>query len=299
MGEKEKKAQDWKMEYLYRIFSHHTRGKDMENYVVNAIWARLDDLNIKPVTQQYVRRANGYALIDLYFPQINYGIECDEVQHQIPANKAADKIREDEIKRALFACSEEGLMIRRVDAAQPAEILHNCIREIVNEIQSLVSKCGDQLEPWLSPEEKWIQIKQRGTLRIEDSYSFKTITDICKKCFGKPEGYKIQRCFFRVGEDIMIWCPKLAIKQSDGSVRSQSKGWVNELSPDWNTITEYNDQAAQPKEVAYPERCRITFAKSKDERGEDAYRFIGIYKWAETRDGKNIYKRCDTKLNLG
>ena len=60
MGEEEKKTQDWKMKYLYRMFSHHTREKDMENYVVNAIWARLDDLNIKPVTQQYVRRLNGY-----------------------------------------------------------------------------------------------------------------------------------------------------------------------------------------------------------------------------------------------
>lgn len=68
----------WKQDYLYRMFSHHTKDKEKENYVVNAIWARLDDLNVKPVTQQYVRRPNGYALIDLYFPQINYGVECDE-----------------------------------------------------------------------------------------------------------------------------------------------------------------------------------------------------------------------------
>ena len=51
----------WKQDYLYRMFSHHTKDKEKENYVVNAIWARLDDLNIKPVTQQYVRRPNGYA----------------------------------------------------------------------------------------------------------------------------------------------------------------------------------------------------------------------------------------------
>ena len=296
MGKEEKKTQDWKMEYLYRMFSHHTREKDMENYVVNAIWARLDDLNIKPVTQQYVRRANGYALIDLYFPQINYGIECDEAYHQ--DNTLRDSEREIDLMLALSSCSEDGLVIRRVDATQNVEALHDRIREIVSEIRSLVERQGNHLEPWLSPEEKWEHIKKHGSFCVEDTFSFKTIAEICKKCFGKPEGYKIQRCFFRVGEDIMIWCPKLAIKQSDGSVRSQSKGWVNELSPDWNTITEYNDQAAQPKEVAYPERCRITFAKSKDERGEDAYRFIGIYKWAETKNGKNIYKRFDTKLNL-
>ena len=64
MGDMEKNEQKWdKQEYLYRMFSHHTKDKEMENYVVNAIWARLDDLNVKPVTQQYVRRPNGYALI--------------------------------------------------------------------------------------------------------------------------------------------------------------------------------------------------------------------------------------------
>ena len=50
----------WKQDYLYRMFSHHTKGKEKENYVVNAIWARLDDLNVKPVTQQYVRRPKGF-----------------------------------------------------------------------------------------------------------------------------------------------------------------------------------------------------------------------------------------------
>lgn len=40
----------WKQDYLYRMFSHHTKDKEKENYVVNAIWARLDDLNVKPVT---------------------------------------------------------------------------------------------------------------------------------------------------------------------------------------------------------------------------------------------------------
>lgn len=27
----------WKQDYLYRMFSHHTKGKEKENYVVNAI----------------------------------------------------------------------------------------------------------------------------------------------------------------------------------------------------------------------------------------------------------------------
>lgn len=287
---------DWKRDYLYRMFSHHTRNKEKENYVVNAIWGRLDNLNIKPVTQQYVRRANGYALIDLYFPQINYGIECDEAYHQ--DNTLRDSEREIDLMLALSSCSEDGLVIRRVDATQNVEALHDRIREIVSEIRSLVERQGNHLDPWLSPEEKWGQIKKHGSLCVEDTFSFKTIAEICKKCFGKPEGYKIQRCFFQVGDNIMIWCPKLAIKQPDGTVKSQSKGWVNELSSDWSAITEYNEHTSHIKEVSFPERPRIAFAKSKNERGEDAYRFLGIYQFLEAKNGKNIYRRIDTSLPI-
>ena len=138
----------WKQRYLYRMFSHHTKDKEMENYVVNAIWARLDDLNVKPVTQQYVRRPNGYALIDLYFPQINYGVECDEAYHK--DNTLKDAAREIDLQTALSACSEDGLTIRRVDATLDADALHARIREIVCEIRQKVAEKGEQLSPWLS-----------------------------------------------------------------------------------------------------------------------------------------------------
>ena len=120
----EEKEQKWdKQEYLYRMFSHHTKDKEKENYVVNAIWQRLDDLNIKPVTQQYVHfsKSNRYALIDLYFPQINYGVECDEAHHK--DNKFKDAAREIDLQTALSACSENGLTIRRVDATLDAAVL--------------------------------------------------------------------------------------------------------------------------------------------------------------------------------
>lgn len=128
----------WKQDYLYRMFSHHTKDKEKENYVVNAIWARLDDLNVKPVTQQYVRRPNGYALIDLYFPQINYGVECDEAYHK--DNTLKDAAREIDLQTALSACSEDGLTIRRVDATLDADALHARIREIVCEIKQRSQK---------------------------------------------------------------------------------------------------------------------------------------------------------------
>ena len=71
-----------KREYLIKTLSR-TKRKDYENYVVGAIWHRINNLEIKPVSQQYVKRNDGkYALLDLYFPQINVGIECDEAYHE-------------------------------------------------------------------------------------------------------------------------------------------------------------------------------------------------------------------------
>ncbi len=290
--------QKWdKQEYLYRMFSHHTKDKEKENYVVNAIWQRLDDLNIKPVTQQYVHfsNSNRYALIDLYFPQINYGVECDEAYHK--DNMLKDAAREIDLQKALSACSERGLTIRRVDATLDADMLHARIREIVAEIKQEITEKGSQFSPWLSPEEEWAVIKQRGVLRIEDNYSFSTIADICQKCLGKDKDYKIQRSFFRVANDKMLWCPKLAIELSDGTKAAQSHGWINELSADWKTIVEYNGNYSG--EVKHPDKPRLTFAKSKDERGEDAYRFVGVFQYGgNTTEGYHLYNQICGQFDL-
>ncbi len=279
MKRKQATKDEWKWTYLYRMFSHHTLNKEKENYVVNAIWARLDDLSIKPVTQQYVRRTNGsYALIDLYFPQINYGIECDEAYHKTA--EELDAVREVDLKAALSACGSD-LIFRRVDATQSTEDIHKKIREIVDEIKRMVEVQREDgtFQPWLSPEEEWSRIRKCGKLCVEDGYSFHTIADICIKCFGKPDGYGIQRSYFQVADDTMLWCPKLAVKLPDGQNAAQSKGWLNILSADWNAITESN--SVNPEQVnndRYSDRFRYAFAKSKDERGKDAYRFIGVFK---------------------
>jgi very-short-patch-repair endonuclease len=71
-----------KANYLIKTLSR-TKRKDYENYVINAIWNRLANDNIKPVTQQYVfnKEKNEGYLIDLFFPQLLVGIEIDERHH--------------------------------------------------------------------------------------------------------------------------------------------------------------------------------------------------------------------------
>ena len=86
------KRNDEKTRYLIKTLSR-TKRKDYENYVVNAIWNRISK-KIRPVTQQYVSNPydeRRHYFIDLYFPLINMGIECDELQHIVN--------RDDDIER--------------------------------------------------------------------------------------------------------------------------------------------------------------------------------------------------------
>ena len=60
-----------------------TNKKNDENYVITRIWNKLDNEDVKFVTQQYVIRQDGkYALTDIFFPQINLHVEIDEGYHQ-------------------------------------------------------------------------------------------------------------------------------------------------------------------------------------------------------------------------
>jgi hypothetical protein len=59
-------------------------------------------MDIKFVTQQYVKRPEGIALTDLYFPQLKIHVEIDEGQHFLKDGTRVlqDKIREADIINA-------------------------------------------------------------------------------------------------------------------------------------------------------------------------------------------------------
>lgn len=44
-----------KTEYIIRTLAR-TKRKDYENYVINRLYTELNDLDIQPVSQQYVKR---------------------------------------------------------------------------------------------------------------------------------------------------------------------------------------------------------------------------------------------------
>jgi very-short-patch-repair endonuclease len=266
-----------KRDYLVKTLSR-TKRKDYENYIINAIWHKIDNMELKPVSQQYVKRSNGkHALMDLYLPQLQIAIEVDEAYHQ--NNQEVDKLRMDDIIAAVNEDSNSDFMCFRIDASQSIESIHDQINEIVSIIQEKVS--NKQLQ-WLSYEEELNQIKQREYLSIYDDIMFKEITDIANNIFGKA--YKgFQRSGFRVTETLWVWCPKLSVT-INGDAKSAARGWLNFLSDDWSYIDESQENQTEDQRIELIQedfslnKERAVFAHYRDNLGVNRYRFVGVFK---------------------
>lgn len=283
-----------KRDYLLKTLSR-TNRKNYENYVVNRIWNKLDNLEIKPVSQQYVKRDDcKYALLDLYFPQINLGIECDEVYHK--ENTIPDKIREAKVEDALNALNiGSDFKLVRIDADTDIENFNRQIDEAVITIKSEYEKAGSpKWSDELSPVEK---VLEKEYISVTDPYYFRTIAEI-GRIFGKNYKQK-QQCTFMANREDMVWCPKLAIVEN-GKRKSASKfGWINWLSQDWEEIfEEIPDKSRYGKPPIQIKR--IVFAKSKNSLGNNVYKFIGYYCFDRQIENNsiNVYKLISRRYDV-
>lgn len=280
--------EDKKREYLIKTLSK-TKRKDYENYIINRIYHKLNRLDVKPVTQQYVKRSDGrYGLIDLYFPQINYGIECDEKHHL--GNSEQDRIRTLTMEEMLDSIEEtQGFILRRVKAYESIESIEHQINDIVHEIQILLS--NPQVKPWNMKLDAAEQ-------SVEDHLEFDKITMIAR-CFGKNyKGY--QKSGIPLGGGYSVWCPKLAV-MVEGKAEAVANGWINTLSSDWNYIYEENPKKGDIRyAIGETDQYRIIFAKSKNNLGQSYYRFIGVFQFDKNHStkSKNVYVRVATEINL-
>lgn len=282
-----------KTEYIIRQLSK-TNKKNFENYVVTRIWHKLDNINIKFVTQQYVKRPNGRALTDMYFPQINLHVEVDEGHHFDDLGKQVipDLIRDADI---INATGSEPLRIQvcgnnRYDL--DIGLINKKIDEVVKVIEDKFNKISDQIWDVESEYDPKTYIK-KGYISSDENASFRTIADACN-CFGNSY-ISVQRGFFKhPNEDKQLWFPKLY----------PNDDWINELSADEEIITmikvQGNKEFIQGKlnpdnpEYAKEVRERLTFAKVRSNLGDVMYRFKGVFKCdeAESKEkGYFVYKR--------
>ena len=285
-----------KRDYLIKTLSR-TKRKDYENYVIGAIWHRLNNLEIKPVSQQYVKRNDDkYALLDLYFPQINVGIECDEAYHE--HNAEPDKIREANVEQAISALQTgKDFKLIRINANTDIVEFENQINKAVEQIKDLYIRYNSP--KWSDEKDAAEKVLECGELSLHDNLQFSKIIDIAK-CFGR--NYKgLQTSTFFIDQKTLIWCPKLAVEVNGELKAPSSAGWLNVLSENWDTIT-----TIVPEDKEHYEKYRspdldiLIFAQSKNNLGQTMYRFLGVYAFEkiENNNKRIEYKRISETYKL-
>ena len=138
--------EQWKYEYLVNEW-RGARGKAHELAIIGAFFndERLTDL--RPVTQKCVFTGDGNRrLIDLYYPQIKFGIEINEGYHNSLPQQERDRIRADEIFRV------EECSIKVISVANRNDVPQQIERRIQQVAHARDQKIENgQFESWEKP----------------------------------------------------------------------------------------------------------------------------------------------------
>lgn len=291
---------DFKLDYMARLF-RSIRNKRFESYAIQRIWHQLDDDRVQFVTQQYFKRKDGgYALADLYLPQINMVVEIDEGQHTDPGNEILDAIRSQQIQSVNNAEIQRIPICinREKDMWHTMAEVNNRISEVVALIKQRIEEKGDNFSPWsgddmLSPE---YHIK-KGYLAVSDNDYVRNIDDAATIFSTKA----IHKGFLRAGGfDVprksgwIVWLPSV-----------NNKRWNNSLSDDGLTIREYPSDAKKRsdhvKGTITKNETRITFFREKDALGFNFYKFVGVFKINKElsqKENKSVWERCADRYEL-
>ena len=170
------------LDHIAYMFNIRTKGKKYENFIINAIYTKVGNPDLMPVTQQYVRDQNNlskYYLLDLYFPQIKIAVEVDERQHISKEAQAADRERAEAIKNVL-QCDEI-----RIPIVDKETKKNRSYAEICNDIDRVVLKIKERIEEkggveWVTNDEKKQSLglikNGSGTFNIEQDITYCSIT---------------------------------------------------------------------------------------------------------------------------
>lgn len=309
-----------KLEYLALMLNQRTNGKKYENFVINAIYARIANLELIPETQKYVKNPNypdsdnkKYYLLDLYFPQLNYGIEVDEPVHEKQANQKKDKIRENDILDAVGNCTIRRIKIGRDEKTlQKIEAVNDQINDKVIEIKQLIAEYEKKNKlSWKDEETRKKEVFAKGIFDLRDRVTYKGIKEICNKIgqFGK----NLRPGFVKLNDSYMLWVPHLAICSNDGSVLTKN-GCKNTLNEDRTIIEEIPKDMEKCNTKNIPDgpwnekgMKRIVFMHVRNNFGIDEVRFLGVFeavrldtikKGPDKGKQKRSYKRVKTSVKI-
>lgn len=275
---KENSKEDYVLRSLAKI-----KHKRWELFILSRILHKLDDDEIEFTTQQSVYLpGGGTVLTDLYFPQFRIHVEIDEPPHEHSKAKSRDEAREASIIKA----TKHDIKRIRIQGKSGVE---KTLPEIRSEIDDLVdelrkaklemSETGN-FRPWVWEERfSTSSIKLRGSISVEDNVSFRYQKDALE-LFGYEGGHYQRGAWYVKGEGkrLRVWFPRL----------SKHGGWENEFKEEDSRAVIYEraiDEDAKRKlgndrelDEKFPERLRITFAKSRDVLGFNVLRYVGTFK---------------------
>ena len=291
----QKEITDPKTLYLVKTLSR-TKRKDYENYVINAIWQRLDNSDIEVVSQQYVENTintegQSHYFIDLYFPTLNIGIECDEAFHK--KQSKSDQEREASIYDVIYKIKKDNYLPIHIDVTQNYKELQKCINDAVEKITQKIDEINPPKWEVKTPEEYY---NSKDKIHISDKKGFNSINKTCNVLFnaGRNEETKgASRAYFSLPifkgtslDGYKIWFPHLAVEVigEDGeqkTVAATKTGWNNQLSDDGKTIIEHNENNETYEQ---DKKKRIVFLKYKDPLGYNEYKFVGVFEFKERID---------------
>ena len=309
---------DSKVIYLAKTLSR-TKRKDYENYVINAIWNRVNDSRLVPVSQQYVKDTNGsYYFIDLYFPQLKIGIECDEGYHTSYEQRIHDAEREATIIDVMKQVDGSDYVALHVDVTQTFEKVEEQINTHVLTIKKKIEELNIQ-DGWQTTTKEvshgWTAdvsdieeyFKDREYITVDDNIVFPQNKDVYNIILGQHfagslahsgEPWKKLHTQYGYEEGTFPWFPQLTVQ------KPTSNGYFNFLSKDGTEIYEYlKDPAENTKrklEGRYIGKKRVVFTKATDPlTGIGGYRFVGFFIGDHyDENGKMTYKLIDDKFKI-
>jgi len=260
--------------------------------------------------EQYVEDVNkktgrSHYFIDLYFPSLNIGIECDEAYHKRQSKN--DKVREVTIFDILYEIKANAYEIIRIDVTKGFDDLLKSIDETVEKIKQRINEVKPPKWNVETAEEYY---KNKTIISVSDRQGFNTISKTCNILFNTSRNETsggASRAYFSLPnfkgthlEGYKMWFPKLAIQTKDENgkkklIAATNTGWNNELVEEGSIIIERNDKSKSYKQDG---KKRIVFVKYKDPLGYDEYKFVGIFKLHKINNGTAYFKRIEKECAL-
>jgi len=289
-----------KIDYITRSLSK-IKHKPWELYVISRIIHKLDDLDVEFKCQQLVRRREGVALVDMFFPQLGIYLEVDEPQHRTKTHQLSDKERKLEIFDAtgltecrieVFETNKDGKPIDKDvgDLNYLVDLFIKKISERKLELQKTGKFLAWDIEQKYSPKPHI----DRGYIDVNDTdVAFRYVRDALE-CFGYTGGHYEQGTWaIDKDRDLYIWFPKL-FNQND---------WKNKLSDDGMVIFEIyeKDIADGYRKAMKNKKNRIVFAHETDVLGKTLYKFKGVFVRDDTNSSPKkgvFYNRVKSCVKL-